>query len=250
MILCPLLQMVDENGEPYAFALAYFYATGTTTPIEIYASADDVDDTLTNPVVADEKGLWPPIFIDSNTPARMVLVAAGGDLEDPLIDVDPVNTVISVGAANLEDGAIEGKLGYTPVNPANAIFTAQARMTIEDPLEVLHEDDMGFRCYPRIVKNVNYTLTLDDAGKLLQKDDTSTPTWTIPPQSDVEFPNGSWIELLNVNTGAVSIARGAGVELRIAGSSTNANVSLAAWGNARLLRYDTDKWLIQGTGVS
>lgn len=100
-------------------------------------------------------------------------------------------------------------------------------------------------------QNANYTLALADRGKCVLKNDITAYTWTIPPNSSVAYPIGTMITLRNANaSGAVTIARGTGVVLRKAGSGTDANATLGAWGMATLLKEGTDSWVISGTGVS
>lgn len=100
-------------------------------------------------------------------------------------------------------------------------------------------------------QNANYTFVLADRGKCVLKNNSTAYTWTIPPNSSVAYPIGTMITLRNANaSGAVTIARGTGVVLRKAGSGTDADATLGAWGMATLLKEGTDSWAISGTGVS
>jgi phage-related tail fiber protein len=100
-------------------------------------------------------------------------------------------------------------------------------------------------------QNANYTLALSDRGKCIIKTDGGTYTWTIPTNATVALPVGAMITVRCANSsGSVTIARASGVALRKAGSGTDANVTLAAWGMATLLKEGTDSWVISGTGVS
>ena len=75
----PRAYAVDGNGKPYAGARAFFYVTGTTTPKTTYSDyALSVPNA--NPVVADSNGLFPSIFLATDTRYRVVMktsVAAG-----------------------------------------------------------------------------------------------------------------------------------------------------------------------------
>lgn len=106
---------------------------------------------------------------------------------------------------------------------------------------------VGFRGAPTVSIDADRTLLSTDAGKCIRLTGTTTRTWTIPP--DV-FPIGTVIMIRSFSTQALSIARGAGVELRIPASSTNGNKSVASYGFASLYQEATNIWTLSGSGVS
>lgn len=235
----PVLQFVDADGLPLAFAKAYLYLTGTTTPVDTYADVDMVE-AHTFPIVADSQGIFPPIFYEGDVLVRMKLVTATGDLVSPLLDIDPVNQLFTVFAANIADGAIEEKLGYTPVDPATAVFTANARQNFEP--EELNVDDIGFRGNPVRITNVDHTFELADSQSLVQKDDTSEPIWAIPPDT---FPIGHYIEIHSANAaGDISLERGVGVVLRSALDGTDENKTIPPLYRGRLQQVASNDWLL------
>jgi hypothetical protein len=250
LVVQPVLQYTqpDVNGvlQPLAFAEAHFSLTGGTTPTVAYQDSD-LTIELTNPVIADDEGFFPPMFVSREELIRMRIIATGGDLGNPLIDVDPVNELFTVGAANIEDGAIEEKLGYIPVDPDNAIFTQDARLnftaTAEEGLQV---DSIGFRGTPINVKDLAYVLVLDDSGKMIVVDDTSGPAWTIPPHSTVGYPLGTTIHLYNGNTGNATISRGVGVHLTEAGDVgfTDEAKTLPPGYVGKITQHATDEWVL------
>lgn len=235
----PVLQFVDADGAPLAFAKAYLYLTGTTTPVDTFADAE-MTEAHTFPVVADSQGLFPPIYFEGDVLVRMKLVTAAGDLVTPLLDVDPVNQLFTVFAANIADGAIEEKLGYTPVNPAAAVFTANARLDMEEPGE-LNPDDIGYRGNPVTIKNVEHTFELADSQRLIVKDDTGDYVWTIPADT---FPIGHYFEIWIANTGTVSLERDTGVTLRAADNSTDENKDLQPYYRGRLQQVASNDWVL------
>jgi len=234
----PVIQLAASNGTPLAFAKIYLYLTGTTTPVDSFADADYTE-AHTFPVVADSQGLFPPIYFEGDVLVRMKLVTATGDLVTPLLDVDPVNQLFTVFAANIADGAIEGKLGYTPVDPSAAVFDANARLDFV-PTE-LNADDVGYRGNPVTVKNVDHTFVLADSQHLLVKDSAVEVDWTIPPDT---FPVGHYIEIYNGNTQNILLLRGAGVTLTGADDSTNENKTLQPFFRGRLQQISSNDWLL------
>lgn len=234
----PILQFVSADGVPLRFAKAYLYLSGTNTPVDTFADVDQTE-PHTFPVVADSQGIFPPIFYEGNVLVRMKLVTAEGDLVSPLLDVDPVNQLFMVYAPNIADGAIEEKLGYTPVDPANAIFTDNARMDFV-PAE-LNVDDIGFRGNPVTIKNLNHTFALEDSQRLVMKDDSEEVDWTIPKDT---FPIGHYFELWNGNSEVINLMRATDVVLRAAGDSTDANRILQPYYRGRVQQVASNEWVL------
>ncbi len=249
LALIPRMQFIAVTGLPYAFAQAYFYDTGTTTPIPIYQDAG-LTTTQTNPATADDEGRFPAIYLDDSALVRMKVISAGGSLVSPLIDVDPINETLLVTGADIATGAIADNLGYTPVDPANGAFTAPVTMIFAIEPTALSQYNMGYLGTPVRVADANYSFILSDAGKLVKHDDATAYTWTIPPNSAIPYPLGTEIDVTNINTGAITLHRGAGVHLRIAGSATDNDFTLAEWGYGTLHLVDTDSWIITGAGIS
>lgn len=126
--------------------------------------------------------------------------------------------------------------------------TANYRLTAVTT--TLTADSVGLRVAPLNTQNAAYTFVMNDVAWTVLHTSATPHTWTIPPNSSVAFPGGTPIVLINEGSGSVSIARGAGVVLRKAGSSTDANVTLAANGMATLIKTADNIWRISGTGVS
>lgn len=91
----PLAYAPDSDGAPLVGGLLYFYESGTATPLDTFA-----DDTLstpnTNPVVADERGFFPPIFLQQAS--YKVVLKASDDTE--IWTQDPVSPYIATSPTN------------------------------------------------------------------------------------------------------------------------------------------------------
>jgi hypothetical protein len=114
----------------------------------------------------------------------------------------------------------------------------------------LTAESIGFRGVPVNTQDATYTAVLGDSGRCILHTSASAHTWTIPPNASVAYPAGTVIVVANIGSGAVTIARGSGVALRIGGSATDGNKTLAQHGIASLLKLDTNSWYISGTGVT
>ena len=248
-LLTPFLRAIGADGLAMSGAKIYFYLTGTTTDTDSY-QASSGGSVHANPVVADSGGLFASIYINDAIQTRAVLKNSAGTT---ILDIDPVNPAIAVAADSITDtelatGAAAANLGYTPANVAGDTFTGAVKMS-GTPTS-LGTTDLGFRGVPLATHDATYTFVLDDAGKGALHTSGSAHTWTIPPVGTVAYPAGSTIVLVNTGAGAVTVARGAGVALRIAGASTDGSKTLAQYGIATLFMPVSDTWYISGAGVS
>lgn len=239
-LLQPILQVSDHTGKPLSFARAYFYLADTTDPVAVFADGD-LEVELPWPVVADDAGIFPSIYYDGREPLRLKLTTEDGDLANPVADISPVNSLFKVYADDLADGAIEAKLGYVPVDPANAVFTAPARLSF-DPTE-LNPDDVGFRGTPIVIRNASAEFAKGDSGKIVVKDDGGEYNWTIPLNA---YPLGHYIELLvNNAAGNVNLLRAGGVDLITLSDGTNENRVLPPRYKGRITQVASNKWVLE-----
>jgi hypothetical protein len=88
-----------------------------------------------------------------------------------------------------------------------------------------------------------YTAVLADDGDLITLDNASAITFTIPPNSSVAFGIGTQINVMQLGAGQVTIAPGAGVTLRSAGSKLKTQAQFAV---ATCCKIATDTWVVVG----
>lgn len=144
-------------------------------------------------------------------------------------------------------------VNYTGLNSwsAGGVFSGTVELQLTyTGLSSLSATSAGYRGCPLNLQNSNYTLVLDDAGKMVQHTSGSAITWTIPLNSSIAFPIGTTIILVNLGSGVVTLAPASGVTLQIAGTTTTGNRSLNQWTKASMLLVATNQWLISGAGVS
>lgn len=88
-----------------------------------------------------------------------------------------------------------------------------------------------------------YTFVLTDANNtVVEMSNTSAITATVPPNSSVAYPVGSQIQLLQTNTGQVTVAPGSGVTI----NGTPGLKLRAQWSFATLIKRATDTWVLVG----
>lgn len=164
---------------------------------------------------------------------------------------------VNVGSSGAAIGLLNGSLTWSGPNSwvGGCAFgggvefggSGTYRMTSTGPVLA---DSIGYRIAPINTQNANYTMVMADAAATLLHTSATPHTWAIPPHASVAFPPGTPIVLVNEGSGAITISRGSGVVLRKAGSSTDADATLAANGMATLLKTADGVWRISGTGVS
>jgi hypothetical protein len=89
------LRALDADGNPVAGAKAYFYETGTTTPVTVYTDTA-LSVAAASPLVADANGYFDQVFYNGSVSLKVVVDDAD-DVE--LFTLDPVATVATASAA-------------------------------------------------------------------------------------------------------------------------------------------------------
>ena len=244
-----LARAQSATGATLSGAKLYFYTTGTTTPANVYTTSG-LGVAHANPVVADSGGLFAPIYLSSAVTYRVILKTSGGS---SLQDIDPVNPALALAADSVSDtelatGAAVANIGYTPVNKAGDTAT-DLRLAYGS---TLYTDQAGTRTIPVTTLDSSTDLLETHTGGMVRHTSGSAHTWTIQPMSTSgsTWVIGSAIQVRNIGAGAVTIAKGTGVTLRLAGASTDSNKTLAQYGLGLLVMEANDVWVLSGTGVS
>ena len=89
----------------------------------------------------------------------------------------------------------------------------------------------------------SYTLALSDQGKILPFNTTSTGTVTVPLNSSVAFPTGSFVNFVQSGTGPILITGASGVSVQ----SENSKLKLKGqYAVAGVVKTDVDTWVAFG----
>jgi len=113
-------------------------------------------------------------------------------------------------------------------------------------------DSVGFRNIPQNSQSASYTLVLADSGKhiLHPSADTTARTYTIPANSSVSYAIGTALMFVNQNGAGVITISITSDTLRLAGSGTTGNRTLAANGVATAIKLTSTEWIISGVGLT
>jgi hypothetical protein len=112
-------------------------------------------------------------------------------------------------------------------------------------------DDTRFSRFTITDVNSDSNAELTWAGRLIRHTSASAHAFTIQPVATIAHPVGVVIAVRNGAAGGViTLTRGSGVELRIAGATTNKNVTVAPGGYCTLVQEATNVWIAVGTGLA
>lgn len=144
----------------------------------------------------------------------------------------------------------------TPTNIVTAASTTTlTNKTISGANNTITVDgtnEVGFRNIPQNSQSAAYNLVLSDSGKQIfhPSADTTARTFTIPANSSVAYPIGTAITFINQNgAGVVTIAITTDT-MRLAGTGTTGNRTLAANGVATAIKITSTEWIISGVGLT
>jgi hypothetical protein len=88
-------------------------------------------------------------------------------------------------------------------------------------------------------KTADYTLALEDAGKIVNMNKSGAAALTVPTNTDVAFPIDTVIGVYNQSSDDVTVAGDSGVDVRNAGT-------VAQYGEASLRKRATNEWVMVG----
>ena len=204
---------VDGNGNPVAGAKAYFYQSGTTTPVTVYSDAAATTPHAT-PVVADGSGVFPAIYGASGASLKVNVTTASGAAvsgypRDPVI----LFTDTSTGAASISFAPISGN-GATNVQTAIANIQAVVNNISAAARGVLDETTLSAMRTALELPSYYYQISV------------TAHTGTANSLADGR-PRGAYLEY--VGTGATGFWSGASVgdvAMTIVHDSTNTAVQL------------------------
>ncbi len=112
---------LDVNADPYSGAKAFFYATGTTTPQNVFTTSG-LGVAHANPVVADSAGAFPNVYLNADLLYRVIIKNA---LESvTLHDIDPVNPAAFTSVSGATGSTLVGHT--TPLSDVTTVSAAVA----------------------------------------------------------------------------------------------------------------------------
>ena len=119
-------------------------------------------------------------------------------------------------------------------------FTAGQTLTAAQ-MNTLQSSDFNYSI--NVQSGTSYTLVADDFGKMIRFTNSGSITLTIPPSSSVSFDVGDEILILLDSIGTLTVTGGSGVTVN---SEGNITTLVSRYSIARLIKLDTDSWILTG----
>jgi hypothetical protein len=95
-------------------------------------------------------------------------------------------------------------------------------------------------------KTASYTLVLTDQSKIIEINNASATTLTVPADASVNFPVGTYILVMSTGAGQVTITPAGGVTI----NSTPGLKLREQWSSATLFKRGTNLWVVMGDTVA
>ena len=106
---------------------------------------------------------------------------------------------------------------------------------------------IGYRDIPQVT-SANVTFALTDGGKHYYST-TAVNTLTVPNNTNVAFPTGTAISIINGIGANIAIALQASVTMYLATNNISSSRTITGYGMATLIKVNTNTWYINGSGV-
>jgi hypothetical protein len=103
-------------------------------------------------------------------------------------------------------------------------------------------NDARFLTVASDVQTSSYTLALSDAGEVVEMNSASATTVTVPPNSSVNFPVGTVVEVCQYGAGQVTLAGGSGVTMLTPASMT----TRAQYSTVAVRQRAANQWVVTG----
>lgn len=252
----PKAQFFDANGNPLVGGKVYTYAAGTTTPLATFTDASAVTPN-TNPVILDSRGecnLW----FSTATSYKVILKNASDVLQWSVDNIATYGTLASQNFNNVSitggiisgvtfTGSITGNVSGNAGTVTNGVYLDAVQTmtnktitglasasTVKDSLGTNYT--IGYRSVPQ---SLNTTATAADDGKHLYV----SATTTVP--SGV-FVAGNRFFVINSSASPITLTQGAGTTLRLGGTATTGNRTIAAYGVVSVQCVGTEIFYVTG----
>jgi hypothetical protein len=147
--------------------------------------------------------------------------------------------------------ALETKVGLTDSNAAaNAVLVGTGASTTAWTTSPTVSGTITAGGINAPVHSINtqtgtsYTLAIGDANGLVDTDNSSANTVTVPPNSSVAFPVGTQVLVVQQGGGQTTIVAGSGVTLR---AKDGLKLAGGAYAGATLIKRATNDWYVIGS---
>ena len=232
----------------------------SVTALEATVSDDVV--TLTDTQTLTSKTLTAPAL---TSPVVSAPVVTGGTYSEPSLDTPSIESGVSTDlfefavqagppfsvASNAQVTNLNAALlnGMVAIDEDNMASDSATSLPTQQSVKAYVDDEVSTLATKGQWVGVNtqtgttYTLVIGDKGKVVEMNNGSSNTCTVPPNSSVAFPVGSRLAVTRYGAGSTTIVAGSGVTLRSSGSGLAID---AQYGVVEIYKRATDEWVVYG----
>jgi hypothetical protein len=184
------------------------------------------------------------VFRNTSQQARLVDYLEGVSLVEGTLDTDSLQAFYiaqealdGLGQLNIRVGNVETGLA-SPVDYAGQIAALTTRVS------VLESRGLGTGQVPMVFSTItaSNTLALADTYTTILVNSTAAIVTTIPQDATVNFPIGTTIHFVRINTGTHTIAAASGATVTSAAALT----ARARWSTLTVMKTAANTWLLFG----
>ncbi len=242
-----LTSHISSTSAHAASAITYDNASSGLVATRAQAAIDEIASSVTN-LSPSSPNVQTANYILQLSDANKVVEINAASANTVTIPANtavsfPVGTTIEIVQIGSGATTVEGAVGVT-VHNAGALDNQYKRATIQKRAtdEWLTFIEVDRRIIPN-QQTVNYTLVMSDAGKVIEMNSASATSVTIPPDSSVNFPIGTHLEIFQRGTGTVSIIAGSGVTALHSSSSLDI---IGQYSTVGLRKSGANEWVASG----
>ena len=189
-------------------------------------------------------------------------LAAKATLESPALTGTPTAPTATAGDNSTQVATTE----YVETAVSNLVASAPGTLDTLNELAAALGDDANFSTtvtnslalkleqsdldnatyYAFNAQTASYTIALSDSTNMVTINSESATTVTVPANSSVAFPVGTYIDVFQLGSGQVTIAEGSGVTIY----ATPGKKLRTQYSGASLVKRDTDTWYLTGDIVA
>jgi hypothetical protein len=235
-------------------SVSHTQSEGSTATVSLDATIDNLSDVTITSAVSNQVLLYNgSAWVNTSNPTVAGNLTVTGNLT-----VSGTTTTVNSETLTINDNLIvlNNNEAGTPSENAGVEIERGTSTNVQlrwnettDCWEFTNDGTNYQRIFTDTVTNAqvaSYTLVLADSGKMIEMNNASANTLTIPPNSSVALPVGTTITVLQTGAGQCTLTAGAGV-------TVNATPGLklrAQWASATLIKRATDTWVALGDMVA
>ena len=229
-----LFSWVDSTEKLYYYDGSAWEEVGSQVEDSEITTAKLADSAVTSAKIADGT----IVNADVNASAAIDKTKISGTAITAADTGTVTSTMITDGTIVNADINASAAIAYSKLNIANSVTTTDL---------AAGAPRAGFRSTQNAQTGTTYTLALSDLGALVELNNASPVTLTVPLESSVAFAVGDRIDIVQTGAGQVTVAVAGGVTVNAYDNQLKLN---GQWAAATLIKRATNTWLLIGNITS